>query len=115
MTIVRTAAPIALAGLLSACASSPTRAAKPSSSSAPIDPERISSLTRTLSGDEFEGRAPGTPGEAKTIAWIAEAYRAAGLEPAGESGTYLQRVPLIRTQLKAPGAVSVDQGGERIA
>jgi Zn-dependent M28 family amino/carboxypeptidase len=83
--------------------------------SAPIDPERISSITRTLASDEFEGRAPGTEGEARTIEWIAREYRQAGLEPAGENGTYLQRVPLIRTQLQAPGSVTIQRGGESIA
>jgi Zn-dependent M28 family amino/carboxypeptidase len=89
--------------------------ARESYSSAPIDPNRMSTITRTLASDEFQGRAPGTEGEAKTIGWIAEEFRKAGLEPAGENGTYLQRVPLIRTQLKAPGSVSIDRGGERIA
>ena len=28
-----------------------------------IDPQKLSDITRTLSSDEFEGRAPGTPGE----------------------------------------------------
>ena len=31
-----------------------------------IDPQRLSDITRTLSSDEFEGRAPGTVGETKT-------------------------------------------------
>ena len=33
-----------------------------------IDPQRLSDITRTLSSDEFEGRAPGTAGERKAIA-----------------------------------------------
>src|SRR5512140_595249 len=106
---------VLLAGILAACASSSAPVAHDPYSSAPIDPGRISSITRTLAADEFEGRAPGTAGEAKTVQWIAEEFRKAGLEPAGENGTYLQRVPLIRTQLKTPGSVSIDRGGERIA
>jgi Zn-dependent M28 family amino/carboxypeptidase len=92
-----------VAALFSSCTSSAPSAA------------RMSSMIRTLASDEFGGRAPGTEGETKTIAWIADAFRKAGLEPAGENGTYLQRVPLIRTQLKAPGSVSIDRGSERIA
>ncbi|MEO6260222.1 MAG: M28 family metallopeptidase [Thermoanaerobaculia bacterium] len=75
----------------------------------------MSSVVRTLASDEFQGRAPGTAGEAKTIEWIAREYRDAGLEPAGENGTYLQRVPLIRTQLKSGGSVSVERDGAPIA
>lgn len=39
----------------------------------------------TLSSDDFEGRMAGTPGEAKTIAYIADRFRAAGLA-SGASG-----------------------------
>src|SRR4028118_335668 len=94
--------------LLSACASRPAeRAAGPK-----IDPIRMSNMVRTLASDEFEGRAPGTAGEAKTIAYIAEQFRLAGLEPAGENGGWVQRVPLVRTQLAQGGRVTVAaQGG----
>ncbi|MBC7815649.1 MAG: peptidase M20, partial [Planctomycetaceae bacterium] len=74
----------------------------------------MSSMIRTLSSDEFEGRAPGTKGETKTIEWIAEEFRKVGLEPAGEDGTYLQRVPLIRTQLQKPGTVTIEGADGRI-
>ncbi len=85
------------------------------SDSTTIDAQRLSDITRTLSADDFEGRAPGTNGEAKTIAWIAEEFRRVGLEPAGENGTYLQRVPLIRTQLAKAGQVWFESRGQRVA
>ncbi|HEX8169656.1 MAG TPA: M20/M25/M40 family metallo-hydrolase [Thermoanaerobaculia bacterium] len=99
----------AVTALLTACATSTTPPPPQ------IDAARLSEMIRTLASDEFEGRAPGTPGEAKTIAWISEQFRAAGLEPAGENGTWLQRVPLVRTQLKKPGSVAIDRGGEHLA
>ena len=34
--------------------------------SGPIDPQRMSQTVKVLASDEFEGRAPGTPGETKT-------------------------------------------------
>ncbi|MFZ2490787.1 MAG: peptidase M20, partial [Thermoanaerobaculia bacterium] len=104
-----------VAGVVSACATPAVHQAREPYSSAPIDAERLSTIIRTLASDEFEGRAPGTAGEAKTIAWIADQYRQAGLEPAGENGTYLQRVPLIRTQLRAGGTVTIERGADRIA
>ena len=64
-----------------------------------IDPQRLSAITRTLSSDEFEGRAPGTVGETKTITYLVEQFKAAGLEPAGPDGSYVQVVPLVRTQV----------------
>jgi Zn-dependent M28 family amino/carboxypeptidase len=47
-----------------------------------------------LASDEFEGRAPGTPGEEKTLAYIEDQFRAAGLEP-GAGGSFRQAVPLV--------------------
>jgi Zn-dependent M28 family amino/carboxypeptidase len=74
----------------------------------------MSNMIRTLASDEFEGRAPGTAGESKTIAYIAEQFRLAGLEPAGEDGGWMQKVPLVRTQLARGGSVTVaGKGGAR--
>ncbi|HEX8667189.1 MAG TPA: M28 family metallopeptidase [Allosphingosinicella sp.] len=98
---------------LASCASTAERTADASATGI-IDPNRISIITRTLASEEFEGRAPGTAGEARTMAYLSEQFRQLGLEPAGDNGTYLQRVPLIRTQLQKSGKVSVDRGGERI-
>ena len=39
-----------------------------SPATAQVSPERLSADVKTLASDAFEGRAPGTPGETKTIA-----------------------------------------------
>jgi Zn-dependent M28 family amino/carboxypeptidase len=91
--------------LMAGCASTSPRASQ--HAPARIDPIRMSNMIRTLASDEFEGRAPGTSGEAKTIAYIAEQFRLAGLEPAGENGAWTQKVPLVRTQLAKGGSVTV--------
>ena len=91
----------ALAGLLAIGAAPPPH----------VDMQRMSEVTRVLASDEFQGRAPGTPGEEKTIPYLIEQFKAAGLEPAGEKGGWTQTVPMIRTQLKAPMRVTVEQGG----
>jgi Zn-dependent M28 family amino/carboxypeptidase len=78
-----------------------------------IDPQRMSEITRTLSSDEFEGRAPGTPGETRTIAYLVEQFQAVGLEPAGSDGTYVQVVPLVRTQVPADASMGVTVNGKR--
>ncbi|MCC6104366.1 M28 family metallopeptidase [Acetobacter sp.] len=69
---------------------------------APIDPQRMSDVMRVLASDAFEGRAPGTQGEERTVAWLIEQYQKMGLEPAGENGGWTQTVPLLRTRVGHP-------------
>ncbi|MFZ2491783.1 MAG: M28 family peptidase [Thermoanaerobaculia bacterium] len=57
--------------------------------------EAIRAHTRYLSSDELEGRGPGTRGDALATKYIAAQFEAAGLEPAGDGGTYFQKVALI--------------------
>lgn len=47
-----------------------------------------------LSSDEFEGRAPGTKGEERTLAYLTEQFQHIGLKPGNPDGTFVQRVPL---------------------
>jgi Zn-dependent M28 family amino/carboxypeptidase len=79
-----------------------------------VDMQRMSDVTRVLASDVFQGRAPGTAGEDKTIPYLIEQLKAAGLEPAGENGGWTQTVPMIHTQLKAPVNVSVTQAGQTV-
>lgn len=56
--------------------------------------ESYRSHVARLASDEFAGRGPGTAGEQKTVAYIEEQFRAAGLEP-GMDGRFLQAVPAV--------------------
>ena len=60
-----------------------------------VDPAVLLAATQTLSSDEFEGRAPGTPGEEKTIAFLREEFSKLGLSPGNPDGTWVQAVPLV--------------------
>lgn len=51
-----------------------------------------------LSSDAFEGRAPGTAGEERTVAYLSERMRELGLTPGGAQGSWYQPVPLIGIQ-----------------
>lgn len=64
-------------------------------------------VTRTLASDAFEGRAPGSAGEEKTIAFLTERFKAAGLQP-GNKGSWVQEVPLVEITGKdfAPLAIT---------
>jgi hypothetical protein len=59
-----------------------------------ISLDTLKGITQRLSSDEFEGREPGTPGEAKTLALLVERFQAAGLKP-GNNGSWFQDVPLV--------------------
>src|SRR3546814_4976559 len=51
------------------------------------------------SSDLFEGRAPGTEGEDRTIAYVVGEWAKAGLEPVPDSATpWLQSLPFVETQ-----------------
>jgi Zn-dependent M28 family amino/carboxypeptidase len=62
---------------------------------ASIDPEKIRAHVRFLSLDLLEGRGPGTRGGELAAEYIATQFALDGLEPAGEDGTYFQKVPLV--------------------
>lgn len=50
---------------------------------------------RTLSSDDFEGRAPGTRGEELTIEYTTAEFERYGIKPLND-GSFLQPVPLVR-------------------
>ena len=65
----------------------------PPTSTAAITESDVRRLLTALADDSLEGRGTGTRGSAKAARLIANEMRAAGLEPAGDSG-YFQRVPI---------------------
>ncbi|MDB9917098.1 M28 family peptidase [Pseudomonadales bacterium] len=69
-------------------------------SAAQIDTERLVEMVKVLASDEFEGRAPGGPGEAKTIAYLTSRFAALGLVPGGKDASWTQAVPLNHTQIQ---------------
>jgi Zn-dependent M28 family amino/carboxypeptidase len=56
---------------------------------------------KVLASDEFEGRAPGSSGEERTVAYLTERFRTLGLKPGNPDGTYVQDVPLVGFQATA--------------
>jgi len=66
-----------------------------SAAAASIDAEKIRAHVRFLSLDLLEGRGPGTRGAELAAEYIATQMALAGVEPAGENGTYFQKVPLV--------------------
>jgi Zn-dependent M28 family amino/carboxypeptidase len=62
---------------------------------ASIDPEKMRAHVRFLSLDLLEGRGPGTRGDKLAAEYIATQFALDGLQPAGDDGSFFQKVPLI--------------------
>jgi Zn-dependent M28 family amino/carboxypeptidase len=68
---------------------------------------------RVLASDEFEGRAPATKGEALTVRYLIEQFKAMGLKPGNPDGTFLQKVPLMGFTSDVTGEFQV--GAQKMA
>ena len=68
----------------------------------------LTSATQIMSSDAFEGRAPTTPGEEKTVRFLAEQFGKAGLQP-GNKGSWYQNVPLVENTA-TPTALRISGG-----
>jgi Zn-dependent M28 family amino/carboxypeptidase len=106
-----TAAPEGGQGTASAPA--PQTGTAQTSAGASIDPARLAGHVRTLASDEFLGRGPATPGEEKTVAYIAQQFQAAGLQPGGPNGSWYQEVPLLMSDIVGTPELSFTVGGRR--
>lgn len=91
---------LAAATVLTACATGTSdTTAIPDVTVPEISLKTMQDVTAKLASDEFEGRAPGTPGEEKTVALLIERFKAAGLQP-GNKGSWTQDVPLVEMTAK---------------
>src|SRR5205809_2127905 len=70
-----------------------------------IDPRAYLEHIKYLASDELEGRGDGAPGLEKAADYIAASFRAAGLEPIGDNGTFFQRFELVSGLSIAPGNI----------
>ncbi len=78
-----------------------------------IDPDALSRHVRVLASDEFEGRAPATAGEQRTVDYLVEQFRKAGLQPGGTDGSWVQEVPLVRAQVDGEVEAWLQLGKQR--
>ena len=87
-------------------AAAPDTGAKPPVASAADIGRRI----ERLASDEFEGRAPGTPGGRAASQYIADEMKTAGLVPMGKNGTYFQPVALTETEVLPTSSLTISKG-----
>ena len=83
---------------------------------ATFDPQRLSQHVQTLGSDAFEGRAPATAGETKTVAYLSDQFAKAGLQPGGDlkdgKRLWTQAVPLLRSEFTASPNISLNLAGK---
>ena len=76
-----------------------------------FSPQRLAEVDKTISGDDFQGRGVNTPAETKTVNYIIDQFRSAGLQPGGDlvNGTrkWTQDVPLLQTEFTGDPVVTV--------
>jgi Zn-dependent M28 family amino/carboxypeptidase len=60
-----------------------------------ISPDRIRAHVRFLASDLLEGRGTGQRGGDIAAEYIATQFAIYGLKPAGDNGTYMQKVPMV--------------------
>ena len=94
-----------------ACGGGPTSEEAPGIA-AGISADTLLAATEMLASDEFEGRAPGSEGETKTVAYLTEQFSALGLTPGNPDGTWVQDVPLVGITPLPGDNLVVTAGGE---
>jgi Zn-dependent M28 family amino/carboxypeptidase len=72
-----------------------------------IDARRIAEHVRFLSNDLLEGRAPGTRGGDIAANYIAAQFALYGLKPAGDNGTFLQKVDFVGSKTLPSSSASL--------
>jgi Zn-dependent M28 family amino/carboxypeptidase len=100
--------------LSAACASgsdsAPPADSVPAEALAVLDTANLMRHIRALADDSMLGRAPGSLGETRTVAYLESQFKAMGLAPGNPDGSYIQHVPLVA--MTADPAMSLRIGGK---
>ena len=88
---------VTLASLTGCAGGKPAGPPAPSGATTPaISPLDLRHRILIFADDSMQGRRAGSPGNVRGNAYIAGELARLGIEPAGDSGSYFQRVPLVR-------------------
>jgi hypothetical protein len=98
---------VLLPGALAAQKSLPTKMA-PKPTTGAITPADLMSRVYAFADDSMMGRQTGTVYHDKGTDYIARELTRLGLQPAGDSGTYFQRLPIVMRSLASEASVAVD-------
>ncbi|HXK39944.1 MAG TPA: peptidase M28, partial [Candidatus Paceibacterota bacterium] len=80
-----------------------------------VNEDAIRAHVKFLSSDLLEGRGPGTRGDEITTQYLATRFEALGLQPAGDNGTYFQKVSLLGlTHVAEKSSLAFVRDGQKI-
>ena len=79
-----------------------------------ITAESIRAHVAKLSDDAMQGRGPASHGDTLATEYIVEQYRALSLKPAGDGGTYLQKVPMVGFRLDPATTLEIRKGSQSV-
>ena len=79
-----------------------------------ISAEHIREHTKFLSSDLLEGRGVGVRGGQLATEYIATQFALAGAKPAGDDGTYFQKVPLVGVETQPDAQLSASASGKSV-
>ena len=77
-----------------------------------IDAGTLLAEIERLASDEFEGRAPGSVGETRTVEYLIGQFSALGREPGNPDGTWVQQVPLVGITPVTGAILAVSRDGD---
>jgi Zn-dependent M28 family amino/carboxypeptidase len=84
-----------------------------------FDTARLSQHVQTLGSDAYEGRAPATRAEQKTVDYLIAKFKAAGLQPGGAvvngKRGWTQPVPLLKSDIVGTPQLTLQSGGTSTA
>ncbi|MGA0027306.1 MAG: M28 family metallopeptidase [Steroidobacteraceae bacterium] len=97
--------------LVASCATQPTSQQR---AAAQINESVYRALVAEMASDAFEGRAPGSPGEARTVEFLEREFQELGLRPAN-GASFRQEVPLVEiTAVPADARLAFQVAGQRL-
>jgi Zn-dependent M28 family amino/carboxypeptidase len=76
-----------------------------------ISADKLAAHTKFLADDLLEGRGPGTRGGQLAAKYMATEFALLGLKPAGDDGTYFQRVPMVNVSTRPESTLALTSGG----
>jgi hypothetical protein len=79
---------------------------------ATISADYLRDIIVEISDDSYEGRGPGSRGDEKARAWLAEQLEAMGLEPGGKDGSWQQPFDLVGVNSRQPDTLTFEGHGK---